>query len=233
MKSLDHCVEQLRTNRATLLLVSMTAGTLIGTAVAIHFLKGVPIGYLMRDPVVTLHGKFYTGLLSQAGIFFWAATAATCLFAAHMMASWTSTPRFKGFFTVFGIISLLLGLDDVFLLHEEVFPHIGIREEVVFVGYAGISLVSLFAFRSLILTTDYLLLVAAACFFGASLTIDEIDGLIDLDRYIRARILFEDGAKLVGLLFWFAYFFRSAAFAIHSNTGQYEAVSDDHAAPLN
>jgi hypothetical protein len=110
------------------------------------------------------------------------------------------------------MLTLYLGLDDVFLLHEEVFPRFGVPEEVVLSCYPVFMLFYLFWFYPVILKTEYVLLGTALLFFGISVTVDLFD-LSDIDLFF----LFEDGVKLIGIVSWLAYFFRVGVDVIHRN----------------
>ncbi len=108
-------------------------------------------------------------------------------------------------------MTLVLGIDDVFLLHEKVFPWFGVPEEAVVGSYAGFVLFYLVKFYSVILKTEYVLLVMALSFFGLSATLDLVQP--------HGSYLLEDGAKLVGIVSWLAYFFRTGESAIDHDAG--------------
>jgi hypothetical protein len=211
--------EQCRSIRNSALLAASISGLLIGMVVTIHLVKGVPLGDLVRDPIATLHGKFYTGLLSQSGIFFWAAAAAICFFASNVLEKQPECKKTKGFFIAFGCLSLFLGLDDVFLLHEEVFPRLGIKEELVHLAYVLITPTLLYRYRKIIYRTEILLLIIAVGTFGLSMVVDQIEEHFPLEGIISWRVLLEDGTKLAGTVFWLAYFWRTAARCIRGSLG--------------
>ncbi len=95
---------------------------------------------------------------------------------------------------VSGMLALILGLDDTFLLHEVFFPYLGISEKLIYVSYAGCVLFCLFRFYSVILNTEYVLLGMDLVFFGVSVTLGLFD-INSIDPY-----LFEDGSELVGIV---------------------------------
>lgn len=196
------------------------SAVLIGVVLLLHFWKGVPIGRLTRDPTTIIRVPFYTGFLSQIGIFFWAASAAVCMFSAKVLSRHPDCLKIKRFLFVSGLLTLVLGLDDVFLLHEKFFPRFGVPETVVVASYLGFVLFYLVRFYSIILKTDYILLGMALFFFGVSITLDLFDPS-GIDPY-----LYEDGAKLVGIVSWLSYFFCVGAFAVYRNAAQQGAASD-------
>jgi len=170
------------------------AAALIGLVLHIHATAEVSMGTLTRDP---LSGKpAYLGLLSQMGILVWAASAATCLLAAGVLRG---APESRFLFGA-GILSLVLCLDDAFLLHDEVLPLVGVPEELIYAGHLGIVLVFLVAFRRQILRAHYPVLLLALGLLGVSVVCDAW-GLPWLDPY-----LLEDGAKFAGITMWTAFF---------------------------
>ena len=67
--------------------------------------------------------------------------------------------------------------------------------------------------------TEYILLGGAILFFGISITLDLLDPP-GIDPY-----LFEDSAKLIGILFWLAYFFNTGSSAIYKNATHLGSVT--------
>lgn len=110
----------------------------------------------------------------------------------------------SAFFLYFGFASAFLLLDDFFLIHEQA-SSFGFSEKYFFLIYGLIIMGGLFIFRREILASDYLLLVIALGFLGASIGVDviqsRIEGLIG-----EWRILFEDGFKFLGIVGWMGYF---------------------------
>lgn len=197
--------QQLSASRHAIVLIVIFASIPIGLTWLIHLIKGVPVGDLTRDPLAVLDAHIYTGFLSQLGIFGWAGAAAVCIFSAHLLPVLPGAMETRRFLSVAAAVTLTLGLDDVFLLHEQFFPyHVGIHEHVVYVAYVSFVTYFLARFRATILATEYLLLLLALSLFAVSVLSDIADG----------PLLFEDGAKFAGIVAWFAYFFRTADVAI-------------------
>lgn len=215
MKQLDNLIAQLKGIWPTLLLVSMASVILLGAVLVVHFWKGVPIGNLTRDPLEVMNGSIYIGFLSQVGIFFWAASATVCFFAASVIVGRSSIHKMKSFFFASGLLSLYLGLDDVFMLHEILLPRIGVPEKIIYVGYVGMTLLWLIWFSSIILRTEYLLLGTAAFCFSASIALDV------LDYDFMGHYIFEDGTKMIGIICWLAYFYRVAVVTLRRNAAQH------------
>jgi hypothetical protein len=171
----------------------------------IRIWKGVPLGDLTRDPIAVFEAHLYIGFLSQLGIFGWAGSAAICIFVTRWLPHVPENLEIRHFLAVGAALTLVLGLDDVFLLHEQFFPyHVGIHEHVVYAAYVSFVLYFLIRFRTMIMATEFLLLMLAFALFAVSVSSDILDG----------PYLFEDGAKFAGILAWLAYFYRTGGAAI-------------------
>ena len=203
-------------------LVLAVSAILMGMVLFLHFWSGIPISRLTRDPVALGELSVYAGFLSQAGIFFWSASATLCLFSARVLSGNTEHQNLRLFLLVSGLLTLLLGLDDTFLLHEKVLPHFGIPQNLVLGSYAGFVLLYLFRFYPLILETEYVLLVIALSFFAVSVILDVLEppGI--------SLFFFEDGAKLTGIVSWLAYFFRVGEDAVYFYGARQNAAPDRH-----
>lgn len=204
MKSLLSQLSFPKTNSTVLLIILATSGLLIGFVLILHNYNNIPIGELTRDPIAVVEAPIYTGFFSQAGIFFWAASATVSLFCAMLLYGQKREPTLQKFYFFSGLFVLLLGLDDIFLLHEVVFPMIGISEKAILSMYLIIALSYAIGFVKIILQTDYVLLFIAAFFFGISVILD-VTNISGLDPY-----LWEDGAKMTGIISWFGYLACSA-----------------------
>ncbi|WP_156819983.1 hypothetical protein [Synechococcus sp. PCC 7336] len=210
MQSLPSPPKHCRSSWRTIGLVLAVSAVPIGVVLLLHFWQGIPIGSLTRDPTAILEAPLYTGFLSQIGLLLWSASAAVCMLSAKLLSGRADSLKINRFLFVSGLLTLVLGLDDVFLLHEGFFPSIGVPEKAVFVSYAGFLLFYLVKFYPVIWQTEYILLGMALVFFGVSSTLDLLLPS-DLDLY-----LFEDGAKLVGIVSWLSYFSSTATFAVGS-----------------
>lgn len=107
-----------------------------------------------------------------------------------------------------GFLTIFLGVDDIFLLHEAVFPFFGIPEKVVYASYGFILISWIVKFYTTILRTDYILLLMAFFFLGLSVGLD-VFPLSNIDLY-----LFEDGFKMTGIVSWFFYFYGNSVKAV-------------------
>ena len=201
------------------LVVCVAIFSLIGV---VHIWKDVSIEMLTKDPVAVADLPAYTGFVSQLGIFIWAATAAVCLFTFAIQQR--ALKRSGGsFLLASGLLTFALGFDDAFLLHEQVLPGFGVDQYVVMVGYMVLVLCYLGYFFRQIWRTDYWLLACALAFFACSVAIDWWDPQIDRSTLF----LFEDGAKLIGLVCWAVYFLRLSGSAFGNSSLLAGSASDE------
>jgi len=184
---------------------------LIAAVLFLHFWLGVPFGDLTRDPADVFNVSFYIGFLSQTSNFFWATAAAVCMFAGWVLPRQPAVHEPRSFLFYSGLLTLLFALDDSFLIHDRIIPRLGIPETVTYLGYAGLVLLYFVRFGRAILKTEYVLLGMALVFFGTSILLDVLEPP-GLDIY-----LFEDAAKLAGILCWLAYFFRVGGSAVSNS----------------
>jgi len=94
----------------------------------------------------------------------------------------------------------------MFLLHEDLLPnHLGVWEPLTYVGYAGLGLLYLKRFYSIILDTEYLLLGLALFLLGISASLDVVWNQHIIALPSRIVFLVEDGAKFTGIVSWLLY----------------------------
>lgn len=178
------------------------------------------MSFLMRDPAATMRAPAYIGLVSNIGVLLWYGTAAVCLFCAAGLRRQESGGTMRSFLLLAGLITAVLGLDDLFRLHEDVLPSLGVRQRITVAVYATAVPLYLVRYRQLILRTDFLLLLFALAFLGLSVCIDYLSPRIEHMPYASVawmrgymaipelRIYVEDGFKLLGIASWSAYFTR-------------------------
>ncbi len=162
---------------------------------------------LFRDPlaVAELKGaaccKVYDGAISSLGIIGWMAPAAISLFVAGVLSSMAHKPKGSvPFFVYAGLFTAFLGIDDLFLVHENVLPAFGVSEPVTYGAYALIGMGYLATSWRLILTQRFMLFGGAIALLATSVLIDRFLHTDDLWRLIT-----EDGAKFVGISMWLVF----------------------------
>ncbi len=164
---------------------------------------GMSVAYFTRDPAITLYGHPFTGVISNIGILFWCSSLAVCFFCSWLVFK-KGDKQVSIFLFFSGLFTLLLMLDDFFMLHEYIFPYsIGIPQEAVIIAYLVMMAVYFLKFGRLIITMEYTILLLACGFFALSLATDMWMPQSNM------QFLIEDGAKLFGIVTWFIFFIRT------------------------
>lgn len=99
-------------------------------------------------------------------------------------------------------------IDDLFLIHDVIFPDYLKINEIVFYLFYGLSVIAIFLYyHKIILNTDYILLILSFLLLGLSAITDQVQvfGIKVIHPYIV-----EDGFKFLGIIAWFAYFSRTS-----------------------
>jgi hypothetical protein len=163
----------------------------------------VPAHDLTRDPAAVMNGAYYMGLLSNWGIMLWSATAGICLMAALLIRE--HAPRVGTWLFASGLLTLLLAVDDMFMLHETVFPDVfGIHEKLIYVLYSLVGGAYLLYFLPQILRRHYLFLILSVFFLGLMAVSDSIGRWVDIPTAL------EDSFKYIAIVFWLVFFTKSA-----------------------
>jgi hypothetical protein len=183
-----------------LALLLIPAVVLLGVLAFISTRFDIAVASFTRDPLAIVDAPPYLGFLSNLGIILWSAAAAVCLFAFSLLSRRGASGDIRAFVLLGGLISLLLLLDDLYMLHEYFYPRLGIFEKLAFAGYGVLVLVYLIGFRRKIGDTRFVYLFCALGFFALSLIIDRLP-----ETMLPMHHLFEDGSKFLGIVCWLSY----------------------------
>lgn len=163
-----------------------------------------PIWRLTKDPAQIIDFPPYIGMLSTWGTLLWMSTATICLFASMVMKNYQVAFRTYRFLFVSGVLSFLLAVDDIFLLHDEVLPHLlDMPEFFFYLIYIIIIGSYLLYFWRDISSYDYLLFMVAFALLMVS------RGFF-LPRFLREFMTTNDMLKYFGIVFWLAFFYRAS-----------------------
>ncbi|PJE45460.1 MAG: hypothetical protein CUR34_14450 [Sediminibacterium sp.] len=181
---------------------------IIGATEFIHQVRGIPYADLTRDPnTISLKPK-YIGFVSQIGLFFWFGTVSLCLASAIILKHLAGDSLYVLYFRFFSFFTFVLGVDDVFMLHDES-AHRGINEKVIYIIYIVSLLYFLVKSFKLVFKTNFVLLFIAGLFLGLSVLWDV---LYSSDYFI------EDSFKIIGIVFWFLYFLDTTIKSVINTT---------------
>lgn len=171
-------------------------------ALGLAYLMDVPVTDLLRDPSATLDGPWYVGLFSTTGIALWAVAAAVCMLT---MSSLELADGARALLLAGAVISIVLGVDDGFLVHETIKNGIGIPSPVT-IGIYGIVAIVLLrpAWSYLRQRRDVVVFYAAIALFAVSVILDGA-GEAGLPTPPFSSIV-EDVAKFLGIATWATFF---------------------------
>lgn len=164
--------------------------------------KGVAIEILIREPAAQFNFWPFSGLFSHAGVFALVATGVVCLFASnHAVAD-------RGLLRLIAVYSLVLALDDFFLVHDDILPRKGIPETATYATYLLVGAIVAFRWRRELFATRHAALFLAGALLAASVAFDVVT------PYSRLELVVEDSLKLAGLCVWAAYWIARAGAAM-------------------
>jgi hypothetical protein len=201
--------------RTELLVIFSPVVLVLGIVVIVRITNDIAVAELTRDPISFTDLPLYTGSISNLGVMIWSGAAAICFFGWAMVRPRSKERHVPQFLLSGGVFTTILALDDMFLLHEEILPGLGIPQNLVLGTYVLLAIGFVVRFRATILRTRYLLLVLAGASFGFSVLIDVLVGY----GLIWPLFLLENGSKLFGIVSWTAYFaYASAKFILHGHS---------------
>lgn len=176
-----------------------------GFTVLVATLTDNPIWKLAKDPAEVEGFPSYIGMLSNWSIILWMAAAAICLFSAVILKHQKAPTATVRFIALSGGFSLVLGIDDLYLLHDHLFPELfHIPETFFYILYFLTFAAYLIYFTPQILKHEYLLFLAALVFFILSRR-----AFVTLPFFDKFRTT-ADMLKYFGIVFWLAFFYRTA-----------------------
>lgn len=159
----------------------------------------IPVASLTRDMAALAHVHPLIGVVSNVGILLWCATAAICLFSRDLLLR-QGRPVEARFLLWAGVLTVVLLLDDLFMIHEYLAPvHFHVNEKAILACHACGAAAYVLSHRRLILAENYQLLGAAIVLFAASVLVDVSDAHGWLSN------LAEDGFKILGIASWLGY----------------------------
>lgn len=165
-----------------------------------------PVWKLAKDAADVIGYPAYFGMLSSWSSMLWMATAAICIFTA--VVSWKdAVDRAMWRFLFFsGLLNLLLAIDDLYLLHDQILPRaLHTYESVFYLLYLFLMTGYIIAFIKQIARSDYILFWIAFFFLAFS------RGFYNLIPFLREFLTANDMFKYFGIVFWLAFFVRTAA----------------------
>lgn len=179
----------------------LPATFLLLTLIVVSECLNIPFSEFTRDPLAITGGHPFLGIISNVGVLLWSFSAAVCFFSYALLKKIKIKPDVLRFILFGGLISTVMLLDDLFMLHEYIYPrHFGINQKIIFSCYGLLVSYYLFEFRAIIKETYYLFILLALCLFALSVLVDILP-----KNLLPWHHLFEDGPKFLGIVSWFSY----------------------------
>jgi len=170
---------------------------------AVSRIYHVSVSTMTADPAAVARFHPLTGVLSNLGVLVWCAAASICAFAAAALPRDERTSRH--FLLTTAALSSYLMSDDLFLLHENLMPYLGMKETAIYALLAIAVCAYFLAFWRVILRTDVFFLLAAGAFLAGSAGIDAVLEAWLLRHIGHWEYFIEDGAKWLGIASWCRY----------------------------
>ena len=104
------------------------------------------------------------------------------------------------------LLTLVFAVDDALMLHEEVMPAIGIPQYAIFIAYAFFGLMIVYGILRLGDRRKLNYFIASCGCLVASVIVDLLPHYVGYPRAV-----FEDVAKVLGIVLWAVYFIGVAA----------------------
>lgn len=166
---------------------------------------------VIRDLAQTCEQPLAVGLISSLGYLLWMAAATVCLFSVFSGLAGGGR-RVRELLLCGGVFSLLLCLDDMFLLHDK---YIG--ADFLYITYAIFALLILFRYRDLVVWLGGPTFLAAVALLGGSVVLDKIQNLLPW-RYADVQLV-EEGFKFLGIACWLCFWWQASAAAAKLKPG--------------
>jgi hypothetical protein len=146
------------------------------------------------------------GFASNLGVLYWAAAAACCALAAAVLRHGPTSRAKVRMLVSAALFTGFLCIDDLFMLHESVFPRLGLPQLVTFGSYGLIALAYLVVNWRLIRDEELPLFLASVGFLAFSVAVD-LHGHNGGQLWL---LILEEGSKLMGVAGWCTYHIRRA-----------------------
>ena len=165
---------------------------------------GFSLKDILRDPAQQTGQSSFLGFLSNVGVWLWVCSASICLFSAGI-GGFVAEQKQKQLLILIGALSLVLAVDDFFLLHDRYLP-----QKAVFLFYIVFSIILLIRYFKTIMEIEGFAFLSAGFLLALSIHIDLNQRRIPFDYAIVQTL--EEGFKFVGAASWLYFCYRLASF---------------------
>ena len=175
-----------------------------GVALEVMSSAGFSLREILRDPAQQTGQSSFLGFLSNIGVWLWVCSGAICLFSAGV-GGFVSEQKQKQLLILIGMLSLVLAVDDFFLLHDRYLP-----QRAVFLCYAVFTIFLLIRYFKNIMEIEGFAFLSAGGLLAMSILVDLNQKKIPFD-YPQVQVV-EEGFKFVGAASWLYFSCRLASF---------------------
>lgn len=165
---------------------------------------GFTLKEILRDPAQQSGASSFLGFVSNIGIWLWISAVAICYYAA-ITGLHAGIRGQKEFLIMLGSLSLLLAVDDFFLLHERY-----VYQKGIFLFYAICAISLLVRHYRTILKIDSFPFLLAGFLLAASVEIDINQRKFPFE-YAYVQVV-EEGCKFIGAAVWLYFCARVASY---------------------
>ena len=166
--------------------------------------SGFTIREVVKDPAQLTGLSSFLGFLSNIGVWLWVSSTAVCFYSVFTNP-WKRGGGLSELMLLMGLFSLILAVDDLFLLHERY-----VYDKGIFLIYAFCAFAILIRHYRKIIEIDGFTFLLAGLLLASSVEIDLNQRRISFDyAYIQ---MIEEGCKFVGAALWLFFIGQAAAF---------------------
>jgi len=165
--------------------------------------SGFKLWQILRDPAQQSGASSFLGFVTTIGIWLWVSSAAICCFSLLSGAA-RGQSRHTELLVLLGFLSLLLAVDDFFLLHERY-----VYQKGMFLFYAVFAISILVRHYRHIISIDGFSFGLAGVLLASSILVDMKQRKIPFDYYHVQLV--EEGCKFIGAALWLYFCGRTAA----------------------
>jgi hypothetical protein len=181
------------------------AGLFYCVAVIVLKSAGFSLVQILRDTAQQTEQSSFLGFMSNIGSWLWISSASICFFGA--CTGRTASRRKREMLILTGLLSLILAVDDFFLIHDRY-----VNQNICFVAYAVAAGALLCRHFGIILQVEGPAFILAGGLLALSILTDLCQFYIPLPYPVTQAM--EEGFKFVGAGVWLYFACRIARSAL-------------------
>lgn len=193
--------------KRTALLIELIGILILILLIVSGMIFDIPFEHFSANLISELGKPFYLGILNKIGVVFWSFSIIINFFTYILLKNENSILTWEMKFLLYSCIFFgYFLLDELFELHGIILPrYIGIHQLIVLIIYGMVTFFYIFYFRKEISNSYFPIFFLAISFLAISVFTDIFSylGII----HLSFRYLLDDGAKFLGTVNLFIYFF--------------------------